>query len=58
MVYVLERARLLLDYALGEPDPNDLRRFGRTMMTEIERVISRYYETHPHSENGQSKPHR
>lgn len=52
MIYVLERARLLLDYAIGTPDPADLRRYSKTMMTEIERVITRYYETHPHSDNG------
>lgn len=48
LVYTLERARLLLDYALNNPDPDDLRRYGRTLMSEIERVLADYYDAHPH----------
>lgn len=58
MIYTLERTRLLLDYALGDPDPADLRRYGRAMMTEIERIITRYYATHPHSDNGHRSPRK
>jgi hypothetical protein len=48
LVYTLERARLLLDYALNNPDPDDLRRYGRPLMLEIERVLADYYSAHPH----------
>lgn len=58
MIYTLERTRLLLDYALSDPDPADLRRYGKAMMAEIERIITRYYATHPHSDNGQRAPRK
>ncbi len=53
LVHTLERARLLFDYATGNPDPADLQRYIRVMIAEIERVITRYYETKPPENNGQ-----
>jgi len=52
LVHTLERARLLLDYAAGAPDPAELQRYVRVMGVEIERVITRYYESKA-SGNGQ-----
>ncbi|MBI5565606.1 MAG: hypothetical protein HY870_11955 [Chloroflexi bacterium] len=45
LVHTLERARLLLDYAANAPDPVDLQRYIRVMGVEIERVITRYYQS-------------
>lgn len=45
LVHTLERARLLLDYASGTPDPAELQRYVRVMGVEIERVITRYYDS-------------
>lgn len=52
LVHTLERARLLFDYATGNPDPADLQRYIRVMIAEIERVITRYYATGPAESNG------
>jgi len=48
LVYTLERARLLLDFALNNPDPDDLQRYGRALLLEIERLLADYYRAHPH----------
>lgn len=54
LIYTLERARLLFDYAAGEPDPAELRRYSRVMIAEIERIITYYYSTQTHADDGHS----
>ncbi len=54
MIHTLERARLLLDYASGDHDSSELRRYAKMMVAEIEQIITHYYAAHPSPSGGPS----